>query len=149
MVTVFDVAKWFLHKKSLTHKQLQKLCYYAQAWHCALLNRPLFAEPFQARIHGPVCPPLYSKYAEHGWNKIDRLKGSAPKFSAETANVLRAVNNTYAKFDGEQLEALTHSERPWQEARGNLQPFEPSENVITTSAMRKFYSEQYRQAQGD
>ena len=25
MATVFEVAKWFLHRKSFTHKQLQKL----------------------------------------------------------------------------------------------------------------------------
>ena len=149
MVTVFDVAKWFLNKKSFTHKQLQKLCYYAQAWHCALLNRPLFAENFQAWIHGPVCPPLYSKYAEYGWNKIGRLKDSVPKFAPETAEVLRAVYNTYAKFNGEQLESLTHSEKPWQLSRGKLNPLAPSTNIITTASMSEFYGEQYRQAQGD
>lgn len=59
--SVLDVAEWFLHRKSFTHKQLQKLCYYAQAWHCALLNKTLFDEEIQAWVHGPVCPVLYSR----------------------------------------------------------------------------------------
>ena len=146
---ILKVAEWFLHKKSFTHKQLQKLCYYAQAWHCALLGRPLFAEEFQAWIHGPVCPKLYPHYADYRWNKIPRLAGTSPKFSAETTDILRAVYNTYAKFDGAQLETLTHSELPWQQARGGIAPFEPSENIISTDLMGKFYGEKYRQAQGD
>ena len=38
MVDVRAVANWFLSRKSLTHKQIQKLCYYAQAWYCALYD---------------------------------------------------------------------------------------------------------------
>ena len=38
MEKVMDVANWFLSQSSMTHKKLQKLCYYAQAWHCALHN---------------------------------------------------------------------------------------------------------------
>lgn len=149
MAKVFDIARWFLHRKSFTHKQLQKLCYYAQAWHCALLGEPLFDEEIQAWIHGPVCPALYVKYSVWGWTPIRRIRKESFDFSVETLNVLRAVYNTYAKFTGEQLEALTHSESPWRDARGNLKPYEPSEAVIPVEAMKKYYAEKYRQAQGD
>ena len=148
-ITVFEVARWFLHKKSFTHKQLQKLCYYAQAWHLALLDRPLFAEEFQAWIHGPVCLDLYSFYADYGWNKIDRLTGDAPQFEGDSLQVLKAVYRTYSKLSGAQLEALTHSEKPWQVARGDIPPYEPSTNVISNDVMRQFYAEAYKQAQGD
>ena len=30
--SVFEIANWFLLKESMSHKKLQKLCYYAQAW---------------------------------------------------------------------------------------------------------------------
>ena len=60
MASVFDVANWFLSKGSVTHKKLQKLCYYSQAWHCALYDgTPLFAERIEAWVHGPVIPELY------------------------------------------------------------------------------------------
>ena len=44
MATVFDVAKYILHKKKkLSTWKLQKLCYYAQAWSIAWTEHPLFA----------------------------------------------------------------------------------------------------------
>lgn len=149
MADIFEVAEWFLCKKSFTHKQLQKLCYYAQAWHLALLKEPLFAEEFQAWIHGPVSPILYHAYSQYGWQKINRRKEKPPQFPEETLGVLRAVYRTYSKFDGEKLEALTHSETPWQEARAGLKPYESCENVISCQSMENYYAEKYKQAQGD
>lgn len=148
-ITVFEVAEWFLHKKALTHKQLQKLCYYAQAWHMALLGRPLFKEEIQAWIHGPVCPSLYAVYSGTGWSPIKRMKGNAPAFADDSIQVLKAVYKTYGHLTGGQLETLTHSEKPYQKARGNLAPYEPSNNIISTEMMRQYYAEKYKQAQGD
>lgn len=56
MACVFDVAKYILCQcgKMSTWK-LQKLCYYAQAWHLAWTGNPIFAEDFQAWSNGPVC----------------------------------------------------------------------------------------------
>jgi uncharacterized phage-associated protein len=48
MVSVENVADWFLSKGSMEHKKLQKLCYYAQAWHCALEGEALFPERIEA-----------------------------------------------------------------------------------------------------
>ena len=149
MENVFDVAKWFLHKKAFTHKQLQKLCYYAQAWHLALLNKPLFEAEIEAWVHGPVIPILYCYYVNYGWEKIKRLTGKSPEFEDETLEVLKAVYRTYSKFDGSQLESLTHSELPWREARGNLAPYETCNNPISLESMGKYYGEKYRQAQGE
>ena len=149
MTTVFDVAEWFLHRKSFTHKQLQKLCYYAQAWHCALLKEKLFGEEIQAWIHGPVCPKLYAYYASYGWKSIEKMSGKPPEFSDNTLRVLRAVYNTYSKFTGEKLEVLTHSETPWQEARGDLKPYEPCVNEISFESMRSYYGKRLEEAQVD
>ena len=149
MINVFNVAHWFLHKKSLTHKQLQKLCYYAQAWHLALLDEKLFDEEIQAWVHGPVIPALYACYADYGWLPIPQEKEEYVQFSEPTIDVLNAVYNTYAQFSGEQLESLTHSELPWKEARGNLAPYEVCTNRISLETMKKYYDEKYKQAQGD
>lgn len=85
----------------------------------------------------------------YGWAPIKKIRGSSPKFSAESLGVLKAVYDTYSKFDGAQLEVLTHSELPWKEARGNTPPYEPSENVISIESMKTYYAEKYKQAQGD
>jgi uncharacterized phage-associated protein len=58
MNTIQQIAQWFLCKESMTHKKLQKLCYYAQAWNLALHNSELFEDRFEAWVHGPVSPVL-------------------------------------------------------------------------------------------
>lgn len=149
MVSVFDVANWFLSKGSITHKKLQKLCYYSQAWHCALYDgTPLFAERIEAWVHGPVIPELYREYASFGWETIPEYTGVVT-FSDKEIAILDAVFNTYWEFSGNQLEELTHREAPWRDARGNLSPWEPGTNEITHQAMRDFYLAQYTKAQND
>ena len=59
--SIFDVSEWFLSKESMTPKKLQKLSYYFEAWCHALFNRSLINDTrFEAWIHGPVSPELYS-----------------------------------------------------------------------------------------
>ena len=60
--SVFEIANWFLKKSNMTHKKLQKLCYYAQAWYYALKNKRLVDSDFQAWSHGPVSPALYERF---------------------------------------------------------------------------------------
>ena len=42
MTTIYEVAKYFLSLDDMTHKKLQKLCYYAQAWFLALYDTLLY-----------------------------------------------------------------------------------------------------------
>ena len=56
----------------ITNMKLQKLMYYAQAWHLAVIGDELFSDDFQAWIHGPVIPALYDKYKAYQWNPIIR-----------------------------------------------------------------------------
>lgn len=149
MKSVKDVAKWFLHKESMTHKKLQKLCYYAQAWHCALLGKPLFTEEIQAWVHGPVCPELYHHYSNYKWNNIPKFNKEVPCFSEKTTHLLESVYVTYKDFSGDELETLTHSEKPWKKARAGLEPWESSTNVIELDIMAEYYRKKYEQEQND
>ena len=143
MRTVFDVAEWFLSKASMTNKKLQKLCYYAQAWYCALYDgTPLFDSQVQAWVHGPVIPELYYHYSRYKWNEIPKVKKVVP-FDRKEESVLCAVYDAYGKFDGDQLECLTHEEKPWQDMRIGYEPFQSCNKEITTAAMRKYYGERY------
>lgn len=148
MNTIQQVAQWFLGKGAMTHKKLQKLCYYAQAWHLALHGCELFTERFEAWVHGPVSPVLYSIYADYGWEKIP-AETIQPKFNEAAEGILQAVWNTYGPFDGDQLEALTHSETPWQNARGNLQPCEPCTNEIKYTDMKEYYLQKFKESQNE
>ena len=37
--SIGNIADWFLSQSSMTHKKLQKLCYYLQAWSLALYKK--------------------------------------------------------------------------------------------------------------
>ena len=148
MNTIQQIAQWFLGKESMTHKKLQKLCYYSQAWHLALHGNELFAERFEAWVHGPVSPVLYSIYADYGWEKIPS-EASQPILDEASEGILQAVLNTYGSFDGDQLEALTHSEAPWQKARGNLQPCDTCTRKIEHQDMRDYYLRKFKESQNE
>lgn len=148
MEKINTVADWFLSKGSMTQKKLQKLCYYAQAWHCALLDEVLFEDRIEAWVHGPVIVSLYHMYSNYGWKPIP-IKENSPTIAEESLPILESVYFTYGDLNGEQLENLTHSEQPWIEARKGYAPWQPSHNAISVDLMRKYYAEQYRINQGD
>lgn len=133
---VEDIADWFLNKESMSDKKLQKLTYYAVAWGWALLNRSIIKnDEFQAWVHGPVSPKLYAKY---GWNPI-LIQNRQLTFDNQVNDLLESVWYTYGNKTANELEALTHTETPWQNARRDFKPNENSSVVISTKDMREFY----------
>lgn len=139
-----DVALYFLSKESMTNKKLQKLCYYAQAWHYAFYDEGLFYQEVEAWVHGPVVKDVYDKYKNNKWNLINKIsKKELIDFNDEINDFLDDVYNKYGEFDGDQLEALTHSELPWQEAREGLEEWEASETPIDPVTMSNYYWGKY------
>ena len=150
MENIRDIANWFLSKSPMTHKKVQKLCYYAQAWYCALYNgEPLFEDEIQAWVHGPVIASLHPDFTDYKWDDIPKRQFDDSKFSAKTIKILETVYNTYGNLTGDQLESLTHSEDPWIITRENLKPWEPSTKAIPCSVLRNYYGKKYEQAQND
>lgn len=150
-ITVFDVAKAFLYIEPMSHKKLQKLCYYAQAWYLALYDVALFNQKFAAWIHGPVCPQLYDKYRESGWQNIDK-GNEVPEVIMRDERIFSHINEIYRIYgglSGDQLEYLTHSELPWREARAGLKEYEPSTTFINEDIIKNFYREEFRRSQND
>lgn len=140
-----DLADWFVRRADLesgdamTHLKLQKLLYYAQAWHLANYNRRLFDEDLKAWTHGPVVPSVWHKYRNFGWDIIQPAK-TAAKVADATASFLENVYNIYGKYSGKALEDLTHDELPWKEARGDLPIQAKSTTPISDKTMRDFYA---------
>ncbi|HFD13273.1 MAG TPA: DUF4065 domain-containing protein [Crenotrichaceae bacterium] len=143
-LTCDAIADFFIgfaqkHGDYLTNLKLQKLVYYAQAWNLALYDKPLFDDDFQAWIHGPVCPKLYSKFKQYRWNPITE-KPSDVTIPNDIKEHLIEIFDIYGKFSGYQLEQMTHAETPWIGARGNTPLDEASTAVIPKKAMKTFYS---------
>lgn len=122
----------------ITNLKLQKLVYYAQAWHLALFDTSLFPEDIQAWVHGPVEPTLYERFKQMRWNPItDEI--AAPQVSKQAAVHLRNVFAAYGGFSPLQLEQMTHVEQPWINARGDIPPDASSTAVISHEAMKTYY----------
>lgn len=134
---------------SFTHKQLQKMCYYTQAWHLALMNEPISDAKFEAWVHGPVCPEIYKEYKQHGWCKIPKIDKSEINIDSDTYDFIENIVDTFSNFSGDELEDMTHSEEPWLKSRGNIEVWRPSTNIISNDSMKEYYKLKYEEAQND
>lgn len=145
---IFEVSQWFLKHEPMSHKKLQKLCYYAYAWFLVFFNdkesmsdhlNKLCPIGFEAWIHGPVSQELYQYYKNYGWNDIPSVDSSV-NLTSDVEDLLNQVWETYGHFTADQLEQLTHSEDPWLEARKGLGVDEPSKKIINDNTILSYYS---------
>lgn len=146
MVNSVSIAMYFLHKDStLTDKQIQKLVYYAYCWYIVKKNygkdeikEKLFSECPEAWIHGPVFPELYK---EMTYKRNDFLENKEyENFSLETKEFLDTIFEVYGKYSGNELENLTHNEKPWQEARKGIKDYMSSNKKIDDKIILDYYS---------
>ncbi len=122
----------------LTNLKLQKLLYYAQAWHLALKGGALFEEDFQAWVHGPVLLSQYHRFKDYKWMPIQQ-EIRRPRLGEGLENFLNEIIDIFGTETAVALEIMTHRERPWIEARGDLPPHEPCSNYISKETMASYY----------
>lgn len=135
---IFDLADAFLSIASMTNKKLQKLCFYAKAWYLALYDEDLITEPFEAWVHGAAQPALYQKYKAYGFGYIPQVNESS-SIPEEFLTFAKEIYDSYGDLDGDELEKLNHSEMPWIKARGDLKPWQGSNQVISEDDMKEYY----------
>ena len=135
---VFDLADAFLCIDSMTHKKLQKLCYYAKAWYLAINDANIITEPFEAWVHGAVQPALYQKYKVYGFGYIP-LNNKEADIPEEFISFAREIYDSYGDLDGDELEQLNHTEMPWIKARKGLKPWQGCNNIIDENDMKIYY----------
>lgn len=138
-----EVADYFLnfcreHGDVLTNLKLQKLVFYAQAWYLALHGKPLFADPIEAWVHGPVIPSVYRRFKQFGWLPITENSKSS-SLDHSITNHLDEVFSEYGKFSAWDLERMTHQEEPWLKARKGVAVDEEGHNTISLEDMCGFY----------
>ncbi len=148
MVTVFDVANWFLAKaENVTNKKLQKLVYYAYSWYLVFNNESadnienrFFPNKFEAWVHGCVYPELYVEFKKYGSDNIPPYTGEITDFSDDDTDTLNQVLSVYGKFNGNDLEDICHKESPWINARKGFLPRQPCHEPIKDKDIFECYS---------
>jgi uncharacterized phage-associated protein len=117
--------------------RLQKLVYYAQAYHLAYRDQPLFAEPIKAWVNGPVVPALY--HIHRGKFGVETVAGDSSKLTLDETTSVAMVLGIYGSHTSEWLVNQTHMEPPWLEAREGLPPDAKASPEIDLAAMKRYY----------
>jgi uncharacterized phage-associated protein len=143
MLSSHDVARYFLSLIDedsgdlISNLKLQKLVYYAQGFHLALFDTPLFPEAIEAWTHGPVVPELYYAYKEYGSNAIPcPVDMDFRIYDEQTRELLDEVYQVYGQFSAWKLRNMTHDEPPWRTVRAS------GEDIIPTHLMQSFFKTQ-------
>jgi len=148
--TANQVADWFISQVDmeagdvLSHLKLQKLLYYAQAWHFTLTDKPLIGEGFEAWMHGPVVRSVYERFRHvlpYSSVLTPDVTLEVPQFEPGTLAILEDIRAIYGEHSGSYLEDLTHSEAPWIRARGGLPPHAYCDKEITLESMKEYYTD--------
>ncbi|HEX5597024.1 MAG TPA: type II toxin-antitoxin system antitoxin SocA domain-containing protein [Micromonosporaceae bacterium] len=142
MANIEDVAAYVLNQRGpITAMKLQKLCYYAQAWHLVWEDQPLFDGRIEAWANGPVITELYRMH--RGKFNLDSgdINGDPSQLTEAERESIDAVLEFYGDMTAHHLSELTHREDPWLLAReeAGLAPMERGTAEITTAAMHEFY----------
>ena len=137
MVKAIDIAKYFLFKayqedELITNLKLQKLLYYAQGFHLAIFDTPLFKETIQSWTHGPVVPEVYHAYKEYDRNPLPSVESiNVDGYDPNTLELLDEVYSVYGQFSASALRNMTHQEPPWMQT--------PSGTDIDLKLMKDFF----------
>jgi uncharacterized phage-associated protein len=144
--TALDVARLFLAWANrdgdvITNLKMQKLLYYAQAWHLVNFGQPLFDDQIQAWNFGPVVRSIYHEFKAFGSSPIDYKKtGQEEKqFSPEQLTFLREFYSTFIRFSAHELVSMTHAEDPWINANRH-----GASSAIDPAVMKAFYEDFYQ-----
>jgi uncharacterized phage-associated protein len=144
-----DYIIWTVRRSGATLcvLKLQKLLYYAQAWHLALQGEPLFQGKFQAWTQGPVNREIYDRLARSGSLYSELSDADVPRdfAAAKLPEGKRAhldrVLEAYGKYDEAELQEMIAHEAPWQEAASFSE--ERCERQIDEGHMRRYCTVQY------
>lgn len=103
----------------MTHKRLQKLLYFAQAWSMALRDSELYPEDVEAWPNGPVVLEVYEKLKQRPTGEQIDESAFCDVYALERdeAEFVRHFWDDYKRYSQEDLVAMTHREPAYLKAR--------------------------------
>lgn len=121
MAKASDIAKYLIllasgedESELMTPMRLQKLLYYAQGWHLAYKDAPMFDESIEAWPWGPVIPTIYHQFKQYGRAGIEGKDVGDFDLSESEKRFVGNVWDTYKGFSAIRLSEMTHKEPPWK-----------------------------------
>lgn len=151
---LLTISYIFKRAEEVTPLALQKMLYFIQGIYMVSFHTELFREDCEAWAHGPVFKDVYDVFKTFKYNPIDdtRFKMFQNRFhelSASERRVIDLVVGSFGIYSGKILEEITHGEEPWKAARINCLPGEASNEIISKTAIKNYFSEVAEQYQLD
>ena len=142
---IMVISRIFTQTWEVTPLMLQKLLYYINSIFETLYYRPVFDEPCEAWVHGPVYKNVYSLFRDFKYNPIDDerfslLEGYSEGLTNEEKNVIDMVTDSFGVYSGKTLEKITHKEDPWKNAREGYPDNEPSNEIISEESIKQYFT---------
>lgn len=113
-------------RRPITHLGLQKVLYFAHAWHLAKYSTPLVAQKFEAWKYGPVVRVIFDQLKIFKSQPIlyklqivepqsGEFREATYSFGEELSRFLQDIYEYYGKIDPRKLIDLTHEpDGPWE-----------------------------------
>jgi len=137
--TAQDIAAYIIKSQgAMSAMKLQKLAYYCESWSLAHSGESLFDERIEAWALGPITPAIFD-FHRGRFVVSDWQWGRADAIDLTSRALVVSVLSHYGQLSAERLSDLTHSERPWIEARAGLPDGARTTNEISRITMRDFY----------
>lgn len=136
------------HYGPMSHLKLQKLIFYCDAYCLAYFGKELVVDQFEAWVHGPVSRKVYNSlkdksilYSDLAYSAKDGIDvdGEFGKLTQDQQGLISAVLKDLSTWTGVELEAATHHEKPWQEARNGYSEADKCSELISKETTRSFY----------
>ena len=146
--TNIDVIVHYLLNKGedITHLTLQKALYYIQGFYYAFNNDFLIAEDCEAWVHGPVYRSIYYRYSNYHYGEIDKtVYIDESVFTNMEKLLIDCVIKYICCYSGKILEAFTHREEPWLQARSGLKVTEQSNRIIQKEDIGNYFAKKKEQ----
>ncbi len=148
------LSKYIISIYNVNPLKLQKLLYYVQAWHLAILEEPLLDDKFEAWLHGPVIPSIYHEYkSKYGMYDTIILSEDEKKqaiYEYENSGLIpdqfeliEDVLTEYGDLTAYHLEQMTHHEDPWINARKGYNELDRGQTIISNESMKIYYSKRF------
>lgn len=151
MKQVGAVANAFLEKSNeISLLKLLKLCYIAQGFSLAILDRPIFdSDDIEAWKYGPVIPSIYHEFKHLKGNTIGEHRSIITDFDREyelivkiptltddnDKKIINIVWNMYGEYTANELVTMTHRRgTPW-----DMVYISGMNRVIPNEMIQKYY----------
>ncbi|MDT3440658.1 MULTISPECIES: Panacea domain-containing protein [unclassified Pseudofrankia] len=136
---VDDVAAYLLERRgAMRTARLQKLVYYAQAWHLADHREHLFEDDIEAWMNGPVVRRLYDRHRGRreasGWPA-----GDPRRLGPRARDAVERILRSYGPLPEGELSRIVRTEPPWRLARAGRLVARRSAKVIDPTVMADYY----------